>query len=135
MERPRPSLTHHTSSGTTIQLEISDSFIRAWNDRNTSSTVGTRGLVLRFIGLLCTSTSALLLSYRANIDGKLSFWGVILKIISFLIMSFIFVCDHRFSSYERCLYSAPKVFGIVMALIQLVGIILKNEEDNIFLTI
>ena len=66
-------------------------------------------------------------SYRANIDGS-SLSGVILKIVSFLIMSFIFVCDHRFSSHERCLYSTPKVFGIIMALIQLVSIILKTKK-------
>jgi len=130
----RKSIAHHTSSGT-IQLEITDSFIRAWNERDTAHNVGKRGLLLRFIGVMCSGVSALLLSYRANLDGKLSFYGVVLKIISFLIMSTIFMCDDRFDKNERCLYSGPKVFGIVMGLIQLVGIILQFDGENIFLTI
>jgi hypothetical protein len=135
MEKKRRSIVHHTSSGGTIQLEITDSFIRAWNDRGNEDSVGKKGLLLRFVGVLCTGVSALLFSYRANYDGKLSFYGVILKIISFVIMSFSFVCDTRFTSHERCLYSAPKAFGIIMGLLQLYGIVSQNEEENIFLTI
>ena len=130
----RKTIAHHSSSGT-IQLEITDSFIRAWNERDTEHTVGKRGLLLRFIGVVCSGFSALLLSYRANLDGKLSFYGVILKIVSFIIMSSIFMCDQRFDKHERCLYGAPKVFGIIMSAIQLVGIILQFDGDNIFLTI
>lgn len=130
----RKSIAHHTSSGT-IQLEITDSFIRAWNERDTEHTVGKRGLLLRFIGVMCSGVSALLLSYRANLDGKLSFYGVILKILSFIIMSSIFMCDQRFDKRERCLYSAPKVFGIIMGAIQLIGIILQFDGENIFFTI
>ncbi len=130
----RKSIAHHTSSGT-IQLEITDSFIRAWNERDTEHNVGNKGLLLRFIGVMCSGVSALLLSYRANLDGKLSFYGVILKIVSFMIMSSIFICDQRFDKNERCLYSAPKIFGIIMGAIQLVGIILQFDGDNIFFTI
>lgn len=130
----RKSIAHHTSSGT-IQLEITDSFIRAWNERDTEHHVGTRGILLRFVGVMCSGVSALLLSYRANLDGKLSFYGVILKIVSFIIMSSIFMCDQRFDQRERCLYSAPKVFGIIMGIIQLVGIILQFDGSNIFMTV
>ena len=130
----RKSIAKHGSSGT-IQLEITDSFIRAWNERDTENNVGKKGLLLRFIGVMCSGLSALLLSYRANLDGKLSFYGVILKIISFIIMSSIFVCDKRFDKHERCLYSAPKIFGIVMGIIQLIGIILQFEGTNIFFSI
>ena len=133
-ERTRKSIAHHTSSGT-IQLEITDSFIRAWNERGTEHNVGNRGLILRFVGVMCSGVSALLLSYRVNLDGKLSFYGVILKIVSFMIMSSIFMCDQRFDKRERCLYSAPKVFGIIMGAIQLAGIILQFDGDNIFSTI
>ena len=130
----RKSIAHHTSSGT-IQLEITDSFIRAWNERDTEHNVGNRGLLLRFVGVMCSGISALLLSYRANLDGKLSFYGVILKIVSFMIMSSIFICDQRFDKSERCLYSAPKIFGIIMGGIQLIGIILQFDGDNIFFSI
>ncbi len=130
----RKSIAHQSSSGT-IQLEITDSFIRAWNERDTEHNVGKRGLLLRFIGVMCSGVSALLLSYRVNLDGKLSFYGVILKIVSFMIMSSIFMCDHRFDKRERCLYSAPKVFGIVMGIIQLIGIILQFDGNNIFFTV
>ena len=130
----RKSIAHHASSGI-IQLEITDSFIRAWNERDTEHTVGRRGLILRFVGVMCSGVSAVFISYRANMDGKLSFYGIILKIVSFMIMSFIFMCDQRFDKKERCLYSAPKIFGIVMAVIQLVGIVLQFDGDSILLTI
>ena len=130
----RKSIAHHQSSGT-IQLEITDSFIRAWNERDTDHNVGNKGLLLRFVGVMCSGVSALLLSYRANLDGKLSFYGVILKIISFMIMSSIFICDQRFAKSERYLYSAPKIFGIVMGIIQLIGIILQFDGNNIFFSI
>ena len=130
----RKSIAQHTSSGT-IQLEITDSFIRAWNERDTEHNVGKRGLILRFIGVLCTGLSSLLLSYRANLDGKLSFYGVILKILSFMIMSSIFMCDQRFDERERYLFGVPKLFGVIMCAIQLVGIILQFKGSNIFLTV
>lgn len=130
----RKTIAHHSSSGT-IQLEISDSFIRAWHERNTDHAVSRKGLLYRFFGVMCSALSALLLSYRANLDGKLSFYGVILKILSFIIMSSIFMCDKRFDRDERCLYSAPKIFGIVMGCIQLTGIILQFDGDNIFFTV
>ena len=130
----RMSIAHHASSGT-IQLEITDSFIRAWNERDTDHSVGNRGLMVRFVGVLCSALSAILLSYRANIDGKLSFYGIILKIISFSIIGFIFILDERFDKRERILYSSPKIFGLGMCIIQLVGIILQFDGDSIFLTI
>ena len=84
-EGGRKSLAHHETSGV-IQLEITDSFIRAWQERDTVNDVGNKGLMLRFAGVMCSAVSALFLSYRANLDGKLSFYGVILKIISFSII-------------------------------------------------
>ena len=90
---------------------------------------------MRFLGVLCSALSAMLLSYRANVDGKLSFYGIIFKIISFLIMGSIFLLDERFDKSERVLYSFPKLFGLIMCVIQLVGIILQFDGDSIFLTV
>lgn len=135
MKDKRKSIAKHNSSSDTIQLEITDSFIRAWQNRDEDKTVSKYGLLLRFIGVLCSGISAILISWRANVDGKLSFYGIILKIVSFGIMFGIFACDNRFDKHERCLYSTPKVFGIVMAIVQLVGIILQNDSDTVFLTI
>ena len=132
---PRKSIAKHESSGV-IQLEITDSFIRAWQNRNTKDTVGKRGLTLRFVGVLLSAGASLLMSYRVNVDGKMSFYGIILRIISFTIMACIFACDNRFTSHERCLYSVPKIFGIVMAGIQLFGIVNSYKgEKSIWLTI
>ena len=120
----------HESSGT-IQLEISDSFIKAWKERKQRSK---GGLCLRFAGVLCTAVSSLLLAWRANVDGKLSFYGILLRILSFVIMSFIFIVDDRFDLTERCLYSAPKVLGMVMAGVQLYGIV-ANEGGNVWTSV
>ena len=45
------------------------------------------------------------------------------------------MCDQRFDERERCLFSAPKLFGVIMCAIQLVGIILQFDGDNIFFTV
>lgn len=137
MNNKRKSIAHHNSSSDVIQLEITDSFIRAFQNRHDkNNNVGKRGLVLRFVGVLCSGASALLISYRANLDGKLSFYGIILKIVSFLIMFCIFVFDDRFDKNERCLFSVPKLFGIIMAGIQLYGIVVQSSnKNNIFLSI
>lgn len=128
----RKSIAHHVSSET-IQLEITDSFIRAWQNRNEpSNTVTRKGLILRFIGVCLSVISSLLMTYRANIDGKLSFYALCCRIISFSIMSFIFCCDDRFTSKERCLYSWPKIGGILMSVIQMVGLFLTSDGVAIF---
>ena len=78
MKDKRKSIAKHNSSSDTIQLEITDSFIRAWQNRDEDKTVSKYGLLLRFIGVLCSGISAILISWRANVDGKLSFYGIIL---------------------------------------------------------
>lgn len=130
----RKSIAKHESSGA-IQLEITDSFIRAWQDRNKPNNVGNYGLLLRGAGVLLSAAGSLLISYRVNIDGKMSFYGIIFRIMSFTIMAFIFACDSRFTRHERVMYSLPKLFGIAMAFIQLYGIIRSFEGSNILLSI
>lgn len=128
----RKSIAHHVSSET-IQLEITDSFIRAWQNRNEpSNTVTRKGLMLRFIGVCLSVVSSILMTYRANVDGKQSFYALCCRIISFGIMSFIFCCDDRFTSKERCLYTAPKLGGILMAIFQMVGLFLTSDGVAIF---
>jgi hypothetical protein len=130
----RKSIAKHESSGV-IQFEITDSFIRAWQDRNKPNDVGNYGLLLRGTGVLLSAAGSLLISYRVNIDGKMSFYGIILRIMSFTIMAFIFACDSRFTAHERVMHSVPKLFGIGMAFIQLYGIIRSFEGSNILLSI
>ena len=130
----RKSIAHHDSSGV-IQLEITDSFIRAWQHRNEPDNVGKSGLFLRGFGVFLSALGSLLISYRVNVDGKLSFYGIIFRIISFGIMSCIFACDNRFTIHERWLYSVPKIFAVAMAMIQLYGVIKAYEGKNIFLSI
>lgn len=128
----RKSIAHHDTSSETIQLEITDSFIRAWQTRNEpSNTVSKKGLILRFVGVCLSFVSSMLMTYRANIDGKISFYALCCRIVSFCIMSFIFLCDSRFSSKERCLYSVPKICGILMAVFQMVGLFLTSSSDDV----
>lgn len=130
----RKSIAHHVSSET-IQLEITDSFIRAWQNRNEpSNTVTKKGLLLRFIGVCLSMVSSLLMTWRANIDGKISFYALCCRLLSFSIMSLIFYCDDRFDKKERCLFSAPKVGGILMTIFQLVGLFLTSTSKIDILT-
>lgn len=131
-QRDRKSIAHHVSSET-IQLEITDSFIRAWQNRNEpNNTVTKKGLMLRFTGVCLSVVSSILMTYRANVDGKISFYALCCRIISFSIMSFIFICDYRFTSKERCLYTAPKIGGILMAMFQMIGLFLTSDGVAIF---
>ena len=117
------------------ELEITLNFLQGWQQDVDDESGSRWGLFIRFTAVMFSAISALLLSYRANIDGKMSFYGVILKVVSFTIMAVVFLFDERFDRRERLLYSVPKLFGIVMGCIQLVGIVLQDTTDNVFLTI
>lgn len=117
------------------ELEITLNFLQGWQQDAENESSSRSGLFIRFVAVLFSAVSAVLLSYRANVDGKLSFYGVVLKIISFTIMAAVFLLDERFDRRERLLYSVPKLFGIVMGTVQLVGIVLQDTTDNILLSI
>tara|TARA_B110000091_G_scaffold46583_1_gene51064 strand:- start:1691 stop:2257 length:567 start_codon:yes stop_codon:yes gene_type:complete len=62
---------------------------------------------------------------RANSDGKVSFYGTILSATDKIIVFAILVADKEY------IMSIPKIFGFVVTLIVLYGIVANQEQDGI----
>jgi len=62
---------------------------------------------------------------RANSDGKVSFYGTILSAVDKIIVFSILLTDKEY------ILSIPKIFGFVVTLIILYGIVANQEQDGI----
>lgn len=72
----------------------------------------------------------ILMAIRGNYDGKLSFIGIVLRIIYFLLFLIAIYFDHRFERIERWSRILPKLFGVILLGIQLVGVIPRYQCDS-----
>lgn len=72
----------------------------------------------------------ILMAMRGNYDGKLSVSGIVLRIIYFLLFLIAIYFDHRFERIERWSRILPKLFGVILLGIQLVGVIPRYQCDS-----
>ena len=63
------------------------------------------------------------MAVRGGYDGKFSFFGLILSIVYFVSISILIYIDKRFQSMERCARLVPRLFAIIVACIQLSGVL------------
>lgn len=87
-----------------------------------------RWKVYRLSGLVMTTIGGLLLMIRVVLDGKVSFYGTLLKLIALLLTGINFAFDPSLSWDARVSYGGPKLFGIITTFISLVGIIMNNDD-------
>jgi len=87
-----------------------------------------RWKVYRLSGLFMTTVGGLLLMIRVVLDGKVSFYGTLLKLIALLLTGINFAFDPSLSWDARVSYGGPKLFGIITTAISLVGIIMNNDD-------
>lgn len=87
-----------------------------------------RWKLYRFSGLLLTTLGGLVLVIRVLLDGKVSFYGTLLKTLAFVLTGLIFAFDPELSWDARLSYGAPKLFGLITSVITLVGIIINDDE-------
>lgn len=72
----------------------------------------------------------ILMTIRGNYDGKLSVSGIVLRIIYFLLFLIAIYFDSRFERIERWARILPKLFGVFLLGIQLVGVIPRYQCDS-----
>ena len=70
------------------------------------------------------------MAIRGNYDGKLSVFGIVLRIIYFVLFLIAIYFDHRFERIERWARILPKLFGVFLLGFQLVGVIPRYRCDS-----
>lgn len=82
----------------------------------------------RFGGLVITAIAGIIAGIRVLIDGRVSFYGTVLRILAFLTTGMIYAFDPDLTLKAKASYGAPKIFSIVMAIITVIGIIVNDNE-------
>ena len=83
---------------------------------------------IRFLGLLLTSIGGLILMIRVLLDGKVSFYGTLFKLIALLFTGLNFTFDPTLTWDARISYGGPKLFGFITTFVTLMGVILNDSE-------
>lgn len=83
---------------------------------------------IRFLGLLLTSTGGLILMVRVLLDGKVSFYGTLLKLIALLFTGLNFAFDPTLTWDARISYGGPKLFGFITTFVSLMGVIINDSD-------
>ena len=86
---------------------------------------------IRSFGLFLTFAGGALLTIRVFIDGRVSFYGTLFKLMSMVWTFANFACDPSLSRDARVSYGAPKAFGAITTLVSLIGII-ANDYDGFY---
>ena len=82
----------------------------------------------RFSGLIVTAIAGIINGIRVVIDGKVSFYGTILRILAFVATGLIYLFDPDLSLNAKASYGLPKLFAVFMAVVTLIGIIINDSE-------
>lgn len=76
-----------------------------------------------FLNMVMSPLIGILIALRASYDGRVSLIGISLRIVYFAIFIIVIYVDQRFERMERWSRLMPKLFGIVMICVQLIGVI------------
>lgn len=116
---------HETSS---IFVEVTESFVDKINVVTTKTPVTKQGFAFRLLGTVLTFFGSGLITYRAINNGALSFYGTFCRLLSFFVLGLVFLQDKRLEFSERLMYSVPKLFGFLLSLFQLYGIVHTRKD-------
>lgn len=105
--------------------------------RMTSETTEKEEKVHKYIPLVVIILNAvispiigLLMAVRGNYDGKISLIGLSMRIFYFISFIFVTYFDSRFERGERYARMIPRIFGILLATVQLFGIARYYDCDS-----
>ena len=87
-------------------------------------SVNECGRIGRIITLVFVFSAGVFKMWRANQDGGVSFYGTVLSIITHILGAILLI------SNDEGLLAVPKLFGLLMSVFILVGM-LRNVEDSI----
>ena len=76
-----------------------------------------------FLNMCLSPVIGVLMAVRGHYDGKLSLFGIILRILYFISFLVAIYFDHRFERVERWARILPKLFGVILLGVQLYGVI------------
>ena len=82
----------------------------------------------RYLGLFLTFLSGVLLTVRVVIDGRVSFYGVAVGLISKLVVGANFALDPSLEWDAKVSYGVPKLFGITTGIITIIGIVINDSD-------
>ena len=82
----------------------------------------------RYLGLFLTFLSGVILTVRVVIDGRVSFYGVVLGLISKLVVGANFALDPSLEWDAKISYGVPKLFGITTGIITIIGIVINDSD-------
>jgi hypothetical protein len=83
--------------------------------------------VIIFLNIVVSPIIGILMAIRGNYDGKLSVFGIVLRMIYFVLFLIAIYFDHRFERIERWARILPKLFGVFLLGFQLVGVIPRYD--------
>ena len=83
-----------------------------------------------FLNTFMSPLIGVLVALRASYDGRVSLIGISLRIVYFAVFILVIYIDKRFEDMERWARLMPKLFGIVMIAIQLIGVIPNYHCDT-----
>lgn len=83
--------------------------------------------IVIFLNIILSPIIGVTMAIRGHYDGKLSMVGLCLRVVYFISFIVAIYFDRRFEDTERYARLAPKVFGVVIIGIQLVGVLPRYE--------
>lgn len=82
----------------------------------------------RRLGLFLTFITGILMTIRVLIDGKVSFYGVLLGLISKIVVGANYAFDPSLQLEQKISYGIPKIFSTITSIITIIGIIINDSE-------
>lgn len=83
--------------------------------------------IVIFLNIILSPLIGVTMAIRGHYDGKLSMVGLCLRVIYFISFIIAIYFDRRFENTERYARLAPKVFGVIIIGIQLIGVLPRYE--------
>ena len=82
-----------------------------------------------FLNMCLSPVIGVLMAIRGHYDGKLSLFGIILRILYFISFLVAIYFDNRFEKIERWSRILPKLFGCIILGVQLYGVVPRYDCD------
>ena len=82
-----------------------------------------------FLNMCLSPVIGVLMAIRGHYDGKLSLFGIILRILYFISFLVAIYFDNRFERIERWSRILPKLFGCIILGVQLYGVVPRYDCD------
>ena len=83
-----------------------------------------------FLNMCLSPVIGMLMAIRGHYDGKLSLFGIILRILYFISFLVAIYFDNRFEKIERWSRILPKLFGCIILGVQLYGVVPRYDCDT-----